>query len=60
MLRGTAALLIGDPGVGKTVTALHFLLNGALQGDPGAYISFQEDPNLLIAEGLPTEAKGAR
>lgn len=47
LLRGTATLVAGDPGVGKTVTALHFLLNGALQGEPGAYISFQEDPSQL-------------
>lgn len=47
LLRGTSTLIAGDPGVGKTVTALHFLLNGAVQGEPGAYISFQEDPNQL-------------
>jgi len=47
LLRGTSTLISGDPGVGKTVTALHFLLNGAQQGEPGAYISFQEDPNQL-------------
>ncbi len=47
LLRGTTTLLAGDPGVGKTVTALHFLLNGAQSGDPGVYISFQEDPNQL-------------
>lgn len=47
LLRATTTLIAGDPGVGKTVTALHFLLNGALQGEPGAYISFQEDPSQL-------------
>lgn len=47
LLRGTTTLVVGDPGVGKTVTSLHFLLNGAMQGEPGAYISFQEDPNQL-------------
>lgn len=47
LLRGTTTLVVGDPGVGKTVTALHFLLNGALKGEPGAYISFQEDPSQL-------------
>jgi len=47
LLRGTTTLVAGDPGVGKTVTALHFLLNGARQGEKGAYISFQEDPNQL-------------
>jgi len=47
ILRGTSTLVAGDPGVGKTVTALHFLLNGARQGESGVYISFQEDPNQL-------------
>ena len=47
LLWGTTTLVAGDPGVGKTVTSLHFLLNGARQGEPGAYISFQEDPNQL-------------
>lgn len=47
LLRGTTTLLAGDPGVGKTVTALHFALNGARQGEPGVYFSFQEDPYQL-------------
>ncbi len=47
LLRGTTTLIAGDPGVGKTVTALHFLLLSARDGEPGAYISFQEDPNQL-------------
>ncbi len=47
LLRGAAALLVGDPGVGKTVTALHFLLNGAKAGEAGVYVSFQEDPHQL-------------
>jgi circadian clock protein KaiC len=45
ILRGTTTLVAGDPGVGKTVTALHFLLNGGRQGEAGVYVSFQEDPN---------------
>lgn len=32
ILRGTSTPLAGDPQVGKTVTALHFILNGALRG----------------------------
>lgn len=47
LLRGTSALVAGDPGVGKTITALHFLFNGAALGEPGAYISFQENPDQL-------------
>ncbi len=64
LLRGTTTLLSGDPGVGKTVTALHFLLNGALQDETGVYISFQEDPSQLqrIAEnfGFDFAAQKAR
>lgn len=44
LLCGSTTLLTGDPGAGKTVTALHFLLNGVQQGQAGVYISFQEDP----------------
>ncbi|MGB9639974.1 MAG: RAD55 family ATPase, partial [Anaerolineales bacterium] len=44
LLSGSTTLLTGDPGAGKTVTALHFLLNGVQQGQSGVYISFQEDP----------------
>ncbi len=47
LLSGTTTLVAGDPGVGKTVTALHFLLNGVRQGEAGVYISFQEDPSQL-------------
>ena len=44
LMRGAVALVAGDPGVGKTVTAMHFLLNGASRGERGLYFSFQEDP----------------
>jgi circadian clock protein KaiC len=47
ILRGTTTLIAGDPGVGKTVTALHFLLNEAQKGEPGVYVTFQEDPNQM-------------
>ncbi len=54
LLQGTTTLVGGDPGIGKTVTALHFLLNGAAQGESSLYISFQEDPRQLrsIAENF--------
>ncbi|GAB4522477.1 MAG: circadian clock protein KaiC [Anaerolineales bacterium] len=66
LLRGTNTLLSGDPGIGKTVTALHFLLHGASIGETGLYISFQEDPNQLrqIARnfrlGIDAEEKRGR
>ena len=45
--QGTTTLVVGEAGTGKTLLGLSFLLNGVLQGDPGVYVSFQEDPNLL-------------
>lgn len=47
LLQGTTTLLVGDPGIGKTVTALHFLLNGVRAGEPGVYFSLQEGPEQL-------------
>ena len=47
ILRGTTTLVAGEPGAGKTMLALHFLLNGVDQGEPGVFASFQEDPNQL-------------
>ncbi len=47
LLQGTTTLLAGDPGVGKTITAWHFILNGARRGEPGVYISMQEDASQL-------------
>lgn len=59
--RGSSTLLAGDPGIGKTVTALHFLLNGVSFGDTGLYITFQEDPHLLrrIAQNFHLDVQQA-
>lgn len=45
--RGGAALVIGEPGTGKTVFALSYIVNGALAGEPGVYASLQETPGWL-------------
>lgn len=60
LLRGTVTLTSGDPGVGKTVTALHYLLNGARAGETGAYITFQENPSQLarIAQNFGFDFEG--
>jgi circadian clock protein KaiC len=42
--RGSTTLVAGPTGVGKTVLALHFLAAGALDGEPGIYVGFQENP----------------
>lgn len=46
-LPGSAILLRGAPGVGKTTLALQFLLHGARNGEPGLMISFEEFPQSL-------------
>jgi circadian clock protein KaiC len=54
LLCGTATMVAGEAGTGKTITGLHFLMSGVAQGQPGVYVSFQEDPNQLasIAAGF--------
>jgi circadian clock protein KaiC len=45
--RGSTTLLAGPSGSGKTILALHFIREGALRGEPGLYIGFQENPSQL-------------
>src|SRR3989337_1914361 len=41
--RGRPTLICGGPGVGKTILAMEFLINGARQfGEPGVFLSFEE------------------
>ena len=40
-------LLSGTPGSGKTIFSLQFLVNGALKGEKGVYISLEEDVERL-------------
>src|SRR5512139_3602883 len=46
-LQGSANLVRGAPGTGKTLLALQFLLRGAEQGEPGLLISFEAFPQSL-------------
>lgn len=46
-LRGSAVLLRGAPGTGKTSLALQFLVHGARNGEPGVMISFEEFPQSI-------------
>lgn len=45
--RGSATLVAGPTGSGKTIIGLHFVCQGALKGEPGLYLGFQENPNQL-------------
>jgi circadian clock protein KaiC len=51
---GTSTILLGSPGSGKTLLGLHFLAEGARNGETGLYFGLAEVPEHLIskAEGL--------
>jgi predicted ATP-dependent serine protease len=40
--RGRTTLVSGGPGAGKTVLGLEFLCRGAMAGEPGVFITFEE------------------
>jgi circadian clock protein KaiC len=46
-LRGTATLVAGPSGAGKTSIGMHFLRAGVDEGEPGLLASFQENPTQL-------------
>ncbi|MFP2910113.1 RAD55 family ATPase [Pyxidicoccus sp. 3LFB2] len=48
VLSGSTTLLMGAPGTGKTLLGLHFLLQGAREGQPGVYFGFYETPPRLM------------
>jgi circadian clock protein KaiC len=49
-VQGSANLVRGAPGTGKTLLALQFLLQGGDHGEPGLLISFEEFPQSLQTE----------
>jgi circadian clock protein KaiC len=51
---GAITLITGPTGAGKTLISLHFLFNGADNGEPGVLAAFQENPTQLgrIASGF--------
>jgi circadian clock protein KaiC len=44
---GASTLVAGPSGSGKTLLGLHFVVNGARQGQPGVIASLQENPTQL-------------
>lgn len=47
-LRGTATLIAGPSGAGKTSIGLQFLRAGVEEGEPSLLVNFQENPTQLI------------
>src|SRR4030095_2055361 len=58
--RGSTTLIAGPSGAGKTIMALHFIRQGALQDEPSLYLGFQENPiqmaRIMLNLGWDTEA----
>ena len=50
LIEGTAALISGAPGVGKTTLGLQFLAAGINAGETGLLVSFEEFPASLIRD----------
>ncbi|MFA5879221.1 MAG: ATPase domain-containing protein [Candidatus Margulisiibacteriota bacterium] len=48
--KGRAYLIAGEPGTGKTIFCLQYLLAGAKLGQKGVYISIDEKPEQVIAD----------
>jgi circadian clock protein KaiC len=44
---GASTLIAGPSGSGKTLMGLHFVMNGARQGEPGVIATLQENPTQL-------------
>lgn len=47
-LKGSVNLLTGGPGTGKSLLGLRYIYSGALLGEPGVYITLEEDPKEII------------
>jgi circadian clock protein KaiC len=47
---GTATLVAGSPGTGKTLLGLHLLAEGARRGEAGVYVGFLESADQLRAK----------
>lgn len=50
--RGRTTLVSGGPGSGKTVLGLEFLCRGALAGEPGVFVTFEERADAIRTNAL--------
>ncbi|MFI5361256.1 MAG: ATPase domain-containing protein [Elusimicrobiota bacterium] len=49
LLARSVTLVSGSSGIGKSILALQFLLEGAARGEPGLYVTLEEGPEELLA-----------
>ena len=52
LIKGSATLISGAPGVGKTTLGLQFLMAGVQAGQPALMVTFEEFPASLIRDAL--------
>lgn len=50
LLASSTTLILGQPGAGKTISGLHFVVEGARRGERGLIVSFHETPPRLIGK----------
>jgi KaiC/GvpD/RAD55 family RecA-like ATPase len=50
--QGRSFLVSGGTGTGKTIFATQYLINGAMQGEPGVYLTLDERPDLIREDML--------
>ncbi|MEK6812829.1 MAG: ATPase domain-containing protein [Nanoarchaeota archaeon] len=50
--RNSVNLVAGDPGSGKTIFAIQFLVEGIKKGEPGVYITFEEKKQKMYEDML--------
>ena len=49
--KGRSILVTGDPGTGKTIFALQFLVEGLARGEKGIYVAADEGPADILEQG---------
>ncbi|MGE5218364.1 MAG: ATPase domain-containing protein [Chloroflexota bacterium] len=50
LIKGKTYLVVGEPGTGKTVFGLQFLMSGLLQKEKGLYVAIDEKPAEVIEQ----------
>lgn len=48
--KGRSILVTGDPGTGKTILSLQFLIEGLNRGEKGIYVAADEGPNDILEQ----------
>ena len=50
--RNSVNLIAGEPGSGKTIFGMHFLMDGCKKGECGIYITFEEKKGKMYDDML--------